>query len=98
MLIKIHKAYRNIVAVCDKELLGKKFEQDKAVLEVRESFFNGEEIQESDLIKLMKELANSDSSFNIVGQKSVNAALEAGIITKEGAKKVQGIPFALVLL
>ena len=98
MLIKIHKSYRDVVAICDSELLGEKFEEGERILEVRESFFNGEEKNEEEIIELMKELSKEDATFNIVGEKSVNAALKAGIINEEGIKKVKEVPFALVLL
>ena len=98
MLVKIHKSYRNVVAVCDSELLGKNFEQGERILEIRESFYNGEEVDEEKLIQLMKDLASEDATFNIAGEKSCQAALKAGIISEQGIKKVQGIPFALVLL
>ncbi len=98
MLLKIHKSYRGVVAVCDSELLGKKFEEGQKILEVRESFYNGEEIKEKKMIELMSDLAKEDATFNIIGKNSVNAALKAGIISKKGIKKVQGVPFALVLL
>jgi len=97
MLVKIHKSYRDIVAVCDSELLGKKFEQGKAVLELTD-FYNGEGISEAELISLMKSYATEDATFNIAGEKSIQAAIKAGIVSKEGIKTVQDIPFALVLL
>ena len=97
MLVKIHKSYRDIAAVCDSELLGKKFEQGKFVLNITD-FYNGEEISEQELIGLMKDLAAEDMTFNIIGEQSCKCALKAGIISKEGIKKVQNIPFALVLL
>ncbi len=98
MLIKIHKAYRDIVAVCDSELLGKSFEEGIKVLNIRENFYNGEEKTAKELVEIFKDLAMEDSTFNIVGENSVSCALKAGIISKQGIKKVQGIPFALVLL
>lgn len=97
MLVKIHKSYRDIVAVCDSELLGRKLEQGKVVLEITE-FYNGKGIAEQELVTLLKDYAAEDATFSIVGDKSVNAALKAGIISKEGIKKVQGVPFALILL
>jgi len=39
-----------------------------------------------------------DSTFNIIGKKSVQTALETGIITKDGIGKIADIPFALVLM
>jgi hypothetical protein len=98
MLVKIHKSYRDVVAICDSDLIGKTFEEGNRILEVRESFYNGEELDEKKTIELMKSLDKEDATFNIVGKESVNAALKAGIISKEGIKAVQGIPFALALL
>lgn len=98
MLIKIHKAYRDVVAICDKELLGKLFEEGKFQLDLKESFFGGEKLDKEEIIKAIKELSREDATFNIVGERSVSAALEAEIISSEGIKKIKGIPFALVLM
>jgi len=98
MLIKIHKSYRDVVAICDSELLGKYFEEEKFQLDVKESFFKGEEISEEKLKEAMQNMSQEDSTFNIVGEKSVNCALQTGIISEDGIKKIQGVPFALVLL
>ena len=98
MLIKIIKSHRNIVAVCDSELLGKKFEEGKFQLDVKESFFSGEETSEEKAVQIMKKMSQDDATFNIIGEKSVNAALKAGIITKDGIRMIQGVRFALVLI
>ncbi|MBS3074294.1 DUF424 family protein [Candidatus Pacearchaeota archaeon] len=97
-LIKVHKTYRLVVAVCDAELLGKKFEEGNKQLNIMLNFYNGEEIQEEELMKTLIDLAKEDATFNIAGKSSVNCALKCGIISKAGIKKVQGVPFALVLL
>ncbi len=98
MLIKIHKAYRAVVAVCDSEILGKKFEEGIKQLDVRENFYNGEKKTESEMIDIMRDLAMEDSTFNLVGKKTISCALKAGLISQEGVKHVSGVPFALVLL
>ena len=98
MLVKIIKSYRDIVTICDSELLGKKFEEGNLQLDVKENFFNGEKTSEEKAIEIMKDMEKEDSTFNIVGEKSVNAALKAGIISQKGIKEIKGIPFALVLL
>ena len=98
MLIRIIKSYRDVVAICDSELLGKKFEEDKFQLDLKESFYGGEETSREETIKIMQSLSREDVTFNIVGKESVDAALKAGIISEEGIKKIQGVPFALVLL
>jgi len=96
--IKIHKSYRDVVAICDSELIGKKFEQGKFQLDVKENFFKGDEIDEEKTIQIMQKFSKEDATFNIVGEKSTNSALKAGIIDKKGIKKINNVPFALVLM
>ena len=98
MLIKIHKSYRDVVAICDSDLIGKRFEEGGFQLDIKESFFKGEKISKEKATKIMQDMSREDATFNIVGEKSIDTALKAGIITKEGIKKIQGVPFALVLL
>ncbi len=98
MLIKIIKSYREIVAVCDSNLLGKKFEEGKFQLDIKESFFKGEKTSEEKAIEIMQNMLGEDATFYIVGEKSVNTAIKAGIISKDGVMKIKGVVFALVLL
>jgi uncharacterized protein len=96
--IKIHKTYRMVVSVCDKELLGQKFEEGIRQLDLTTTFFGGEENDSKELVKNLRDLGQEDSTFFIVGEKSTNCAIEAGIIAKRGVLRVAGVPFALVLL
>jgi hypothetical protein len=98
IIINIIHSYRDVVAVCDSELLGKRFEEGKFQLDLTGEFFKGEEYDEENVISIMEEFSREDATFNIVGKNSINAALRAGIIEKNGIKTIQGIPFALVLL
>ena len=97
MHFKIHRSCRNVVSVCDSDILGKRFEEGKMQLDLRENFYKGEEFEREDIVAALKRQAFEDSTFNIAGKNSVGAAIEAGIITKENIGKVQGIPFALAL-
>jgi hypothetical protein len=98
MWIKIHKSYRTTVAVCDENILGKKFEEGIKLLDVRESFYNGQKVSKEELITILRREAKEDSTFNIVGKNSIDAAIEARLIEKDSTKKVKGIPFVLVLV
>ena len=102
MHLKIHRAYRNVVALADSELLGKKFEEEKFQLDVRENFYKDKDspaiLTKSEVIKILKRQQLEDSTYNIVGPKSIQAALEAGIIEKENVGKIAGIPYALTLI
>ncbi len=96
--IKIHKTYRDVVAVCDSKLIGKKFQEDNFQLDIKENFYKGEEISEDKAIEIMRNFSKEDAIFNIVGEKSISCALETGIISKDGIKKIQGVAFAMVLM
>lgn len=86
------------MAICDSDLIGKKFEEDRFQLDIKENFFKGEEYSEEQAIRIIKKMSAEDATFNIVGEKSVNTSLKAGIISEDGIKKIQGVPFAMVLL
>lgn len=98
MFIKIHKSYRTVVALCDKEILGRKFEEGKFQLNVRENFYKGEEITKEQAIRIMKQQAALDATFNIAGNKAIQTAIEVGLVSKEGIGYISNIPYALVLL
>jgi len=100
--VKIHKSYRTIVAACDSDLIGKKFEEDfekgTKQLDIRENFYKNEELSHEKAVELMKFQAREDATFNIVGKESVKVAKEAGIINDNGIGKIDNVPYALVLL
>lgn len=98
MHVKITEAYRNIITIADKELVGKKFKEGKKQLDIKESFYKGD-------IKLPEEIKNiieygkkEDAIFNIVGEKSIKIALQENLITKESIGKIANIPYAMILL
>jgi hypothetical protein len=98
MLVNIIKSYREVVAVCDSELLGKTFEQGKKQIFVKESFYKGGEKTPEQTIEIMKEMSKEDATFNIVGKESTQLALKAKIITQKQIKTIDNIPYVLVLL
>ncbi len=98
MLLKIHKSYRTVVAICDTDLIGKTFEQGKEIIEIKPHFFKGEEKTESEILEAIEITSMEDATFNIVGKESVACALKSGIIKQEGIKEINGVPIALVLL
>lgn len=98
MLVRIIKTYRDVVAICDSDLIGKRFESGVSQIDVKESFYKGREVSESEAIKIMQDFSMEDATFNIVGEESVKAALKAGVITENQVGKVQRVPFALVLM
>ncbi|MEK6817336.1 MAG: DUF424 family protein, partial [Nanoarchaeota archaeon] len=94
----IIKSYREVVAICDSELLGKCFEEDIFQLDVKESFYKGEKKTEQEVLQIMINMKSEDATFNIVGERSVQTAIKAGLISEDSVRTIQGIPFALVFM
>ena len=98
MLVNIIKSYRDVVAICDSELLGKCFEEDIFQLDIKESFYKGDKKTEQEVIQIIIDMKSEDATFNIVGERAVNAAIKAGLISEDSVRTIQGIPFVLVLM
>ena len=98
MFINIIKTYRDVVAICDAELLGKQFFEGKFQLDIKENFYKGKKVDQEKAIQILQNYSKEDATFNIVGKKSVNTAIKAGIISENSIGKIQDIPFALILI
>jgi hypothetical protein len=98
MLLKIHRSYRSVVALVDSELLGKRLEEGKRQLEIKEGFFKGDEVDREKALFILAGQLREDATFNIVGPKAVQCAIEAGVIDEDSVAIIQGVPFALKLL
>ena len=98
MQIKIHESYRKIVALADTNLIGKTFTQGIRQIEVKEGFFKGEEKNKGEIVEILRRMQGEDAIFNIVGEESVETALEAGVIDEKGVMKIDGVAVGLGLL
>ncbi|MEK6839398.1 MAG: DUF424 family protein [Nanoarchaeota archaeon] len=95
MYVKIHNSgayggHREVVAVCDEDLLGKVLKGDNIELKVTESFYKGEKKSEQEVILILKKASNS----NLVGKMSIAAGIKAHVIAEENVIMIGGIPHA----
>ncbi len=79
-----------IVAVCDTDILGKKFKEGKLVLKLEESFYKGEEVCENEV----KDALSCAHIANIAGEKSIACAVECGCVDPDTVIFIDGIPHA----
>jgi hypothetical protein len=94
MYLKIHERQnRKIIAVCDKDLIGKIFEEKDLQLKVSENFYKGSILPEKEIIAILKDAIN----INLVGKKTIKLALKNNIISKENIIKIKGVPHAQVI-
>lgn len=96
MIVKKHKTSdgRLILAVCDKELLGKIFEDNEKRLDLSSDFYKGEEEKDNKI----KKLFSVAYIINIVGEKSVSLALQEKIISKKDITFIKNIPHTQVVI
>ncbi len=95
MYVKIHKTpEREVLAVCDEDLIGKVFEEDDLQLKVSERFYKGEKLSEEKTLELLKKFTDC----NLVGEKTIALAIKNNIISKDNIIKIQGVPHATISL
>jgi len=98
VLFNVHESYRWVVAVCDKDVFGRKLKEGDRVLDVSGDFFTGDEMSLDEVREEIVRCAGEDATFNFVGARSVGIAKELGLVKDEGVVEIDGVPFALVLL
>jgi hypothetical protein len=98
MYVKIHRAYRTVVAVCDNDLIGNTFSEGIKEIKIHEHFFKGESLSKEQVIDVLKEMLKEDATFNFVGKESVECGILAHAVSKEGVMHIQKIPVALGLM
>ncbi len=88
--VKTHKIDGNriLVAVCDEDLLGKKFAEKGLQLDLTSPFYRGKLMDEKETIEVMKK----SYCFNIVGKKIVGLALKEGFVSKANIITIKKIP------
>ncbi len=79
-----------LVAVCDPDILGKKFEEGDLVIEVKEKFYGNERVGKERVIRALQYATIA----NVTGINSVECAIEAGIIDRDRVLWIAGIPHA----
>ncbi len=83
---------RVILAVCDKEHIGKTYEQGELSFRVSEKFYKGEEVTPQDLEQLLMQV----DSANLFGNKCVDIALKKGLISEKSIINICGIKHAQI--
>ncbi|MEO3992930.1 MAG: DUF424 domain-containing protein [Desulfurococcaceae archaeon TW002] len=97
--VKIHVAteisqdFREVVAICDEELLGRKFQEGDVVLHLNEEFFKG---FLATLDEAMHHARNA-SIIVLAGEASVDRAVKEGLVHPDAILRVCGVPYAQVV-
>jgi hypothetical protein len=85
------KKNNEVLAACDENLLGKRFEEGELVLDVKESFYKGELVEEEAFSGLLKAARN----INLVGEHTIGVAKKMNLVDKVG--RIENVPYAIIL-
>ena len=96
MIVNVHKTPegRKIVAICDKDVLGKVFTEKKIQLDLSSDFYKGEEKAKDEI----KRIIVGAYILNLAGENSVKLGIETGVISGECVIKIANIPHAQAIL
>ncbi|UXD22582.1 hypothetical protein IPA_06440 [Ignicoccus pacificus DSM 13166] len=93
--VRVHDLGEHVfVTVVDKELLGKRFKEGDIILDINEDFFKGELLDEELALARME----AATSLYVIGKRAVKLAVEGEFIHPAAIKKVEGVPYAQMLL
>ena len=92
--IKVYTQGRErLVAACDSDIVGKTFRSDGLVLDVSESFYHGDDVDEEVLVNWLK-LA---TVANLSGKRTVDIAIENGFVDRACVIMIGGVPHAQMM-
>lgn len=83
-----------ILAVCDSDIAGRVFEDQKRILDLSGDFFSGEEADEASLARL----ARDAYMLNLNGKESVDFGVRNGFVDEEKVIFVKDVPHAEAVL
>ena len=88
------KTYRHegevLIAVCDCEILGKKFSEGRLRMHVSPDFFGDERVSFSEVENALE----SATIANLVGCRCVEHAIRLGFVKKENILTIEGVLYA----
>ena len=89
--MKIYETDESVlVAVCDGDLIGMSVRESGLKLDISEDFYKG---QLATITQVQLALANATTA-NIVGERSIEAAVSCGAIDPDGIIVIGGVPHA----
>jgi hypothetical protein len=87
--LKVHDSGDGtVVAACDSTLLGETVEEDGTVLHVKESFYDGDNTDITEIVDAM----TGCMTTNFVGENLIAALQDAGIVSEDEVRYVDGVP------
>ena len=95
MYLKTYKSGKEVlIAVCDCEILGKRFEEGPLHIDVCADFFGNVKAAPEEIERSL----SSATIANFVGRNAVDFAIELGYVDRENVLVIDGVPCAQMVL
>ncbi|MBW6461892.1 MAG: DUF424 family protein [DPANN group archaeon] len=92
-MLKTHNSDSGtIVAVCDSDILGKRFEEHDKVLDISNYFFDGDK---ADMTTIISAISTCTSAM-IIGDNIISGLEKKNIITKEHIQFISKTPYIMI--
>jgi hypothetical protein len=82
------------LSIYDDDLKNKIFEENEKQIDLRSSFYEGENINIKDIEKLL----NKSYFISCIGKDSVNFLTKKGLINEKNIKQIKKIPYSFILI
>lgn len=94
IVFKLHESGRELLlAACDKNLLNRTLKSvEGAEVFISSDFYNGEEVDEKGLIKLVKKA----TIVNLFGEETIQAVINAGLCNESNVLRFENVPHAQI--
>ena len=90
-LYKMHVAGKEkLLAICDKNILGKTFEEKDLNITVSEEFYSGKGCDEKAAVKLMEDA----TIINAVGREIIGLMIRKSIVSEDNVLYISSVPHA----
>lgn len=82
----------HMLNICDAELLGKTIVEGELNMHISESYYGERFVEKEEAENLLK----NSAIINMVGDETISLSLDLGVGSKDGVKKISGVPFLIV--
>lgn len=86
-----------LVSVCDRECLGETYAEGEVSLTVSEAFYGGDDAEAVEEAEVVVESLHRARVANIVGERAVGVAVDAGLVDEAAVLDVDGTRHAQLL-
>ncbi len=95
MLLRIHRSADNkeIIGLCDRELIGKTYSEGEISVAINEAFFGNQPASEEEVIRVLM----TGDNITIFGKRCVDLAVSHGILEPDSCRLIDGIPYTTII-